>query len=81
MRAKIENWLLGHWYGDHRPPLFLRSLEPLYRLGFKRSQKRQSANGYRAPVPVIVVGNLTAGGSGKTPVVIRLCQLAQDAGL
>jgi tetraacyldisaccharide 4'-kinase len=81
MRAKLENWLLGHWYGTHRPPWYLRSLEPLYRLGFKRSQKRQLANGYRAPVPVIVVGNLTAGGSGKTPVVIRLCQLAHDAGL
>jgi tetraacyldisaccharide 4'-kinase len=81
MRAKIENWLLGHWYGEHRPPWYLRSLEPLYRLGFKRSQKRQRENGYRAPLPVIVVGNLTAGGSGKTPVVIRLCQIAHDAGL
>jgi tetraacyldisaccharide 4'-kinase len=77
----MENWLLGHWYGDHRPPWYLRSLEPLYRLGFKRSQKRQRKNGYRAPLPVVVVGNLTAGGSGKTPVVIRLCQLAHDAGL
>jgi tetraacyldisaccharide 4'-kinase len=81
MRTKLENWLLGHWYGAHRPPWYLRSLEPLYRLGFKRSQRRQLAGGYRAPVPVIVVGNLTAGGSGKTPVVIRLCQLVHDAGL
>lgn len=41
-----------------------------YRIGIKRA--------WRAPLPVVVVGNLTAGGNGKTPVVIWLVeQLAQ----
>jgi tetraacyldisaccharide 4'-kinase len=36
----------------------------LYRFGLLRS--------YRAPVPVVVVGNITVGGTGKTPVVVWL---------
>ena len=34
----------------------------------------------RLPVPVIVVGNITVGGTGKTPLVLWLAQLLTDAG-
>jgi tetraacyldisaccharide 4'-kinase len=32
----------------------------------------------KAGIPVIVVGNLTAGGSGKTPLVLRIAELLQE---
>ena len=80
MRAVIENWLLRHWYGAGQPPWYLRMLEPLYRFGYQRAQRTGSTK-YRPALPLIVVGNITAGGSGKTPLVIRLCQLVMEMGL
>ena len=43
-----------------------------YRLGWMRS--------IRLPVPVIVIGNITAGGTGKTPLAIWLCGLLREHG-
>lgn len=43
-----------------------------YRLGLRKS--------WRSPIPVVVVGNLTAGGNGKTPLVIWLVQALQQQG-
>ena len=44
-----------------------------YQLGIKKS--------WRAPCPVVVGGNLTAGGNGKTPVVIWLVEQLQRQGI
>lgn len=43
-----------------------------YRCGLRKS--------WRAPVPVVIVGNLTAGGNGKTPMVIWLVEHLQQRG-
>ncbi|MFI8418239.1 tetraacyldisaccharide 4'-kinase [Serratia sp. NPDC078593] len=43
-----------------------------YRIGLRKS--------WRSPVPVVVVGNLTAGGNGKTPMVIWLVEHLQQRG-
>jgi len=83
MRAGIEKHLLKHWYGTHRPPWYLRMLEPVYRSAYQRAQTKQktSPDAYRPDLPLIVVGNITAGGTGKTPLVIALSQLAKDMNL
>ena len=35
---------------------------------------------WRAPVPVVVVGNITVGGSGKTPLVLEILEILQRRG-
>lgn len=82
MRADTEQKLNALWYSDEPVPLGLRLLEPVYgaaqrldRCWKLRNQKRDFDEAV-----IIVVGNITAGGSGKTPLVIRLCQVLRAAG-
>ena len=60
-----------------------RALVPLYRLGQRIDRAWKSARrpGDLESARIVVVGNLTAGGSGKTPLVIRLCEVLDKAGL
>src|SRR4051812_9734552 len=43
--------------------------------------RRAVTRPYHAPVPVICVGNLVAGGSGKTPVVLSLLESIAGNGI
>ena len=83
MRAALEKRLNEIWYRDAQPPWYLRMLTPVYRALFGWDQRRQHSNRARDldGKCIVVVGNLTAGGSGKTPLVIRLCALLRNAGL
>lgn len=83
MNKFFSSWLQRFWYQE----LYLSSwLMPismlyvdimrlrrfLYRIGILKSS--------RLPVPVIIVGNITVGGTGKTPLVIYLVQLLREQG-
>ncbi|MCV6587559.1 MAG: tetraacyldisaccharide 4'-kinase [Marinobacterium sp.] len=68
------------WYSNQRPPWYLQLLEPLYRTLSRLDRQRKQARQWRAPVPVIVVGNITVGGTGKTPLVTWLVEILRQAG-
>jgi tetraacyldisaccharide 4'-kinase len=69
------------WHGE-RGQIAPRLLAPLSVMFAAASRLRRLAvKPWRAPVPVICVGNLTVGGAGKTPTVLALVDRLQATGL
>lgn len=71
------------WFDGGAPPLWAAALAPVYalvialrRFVYRRGWKKIDHPGK----PVVVVGNLVAGGSGKTPLTIAVVQRLQQAG-
>jgi tetraacyldisaccharide 4'-kinase len=90
MRQVLRHWVADLWYPyptkkqgrSFKQMVFFLILFPfslLYGLislfiQYGTALKQGLGFGYKAPVPVVVVGNFTVGGTGKTPLVIHLCQ-------
>lgn len=80
----LADRLLNAWYHGHPALTLLRPLEALYRRVVMRKRARflsGASPSYRAPVPVIVVGNITVGGTGKTPMILWLIDYCRKQGL
>ncbi len=78
----LAGWLQRRWY-ETSPPLGLIPLAWLFRgaVAWRRWAYRKGwKSSQRLPVPVIVVGNLTVGGTGKTPLTIWLAEFLAAAG-
>ena len=75
--AKVSSALERAWYGRSDWTRLLRPLSLLFGLLSRRRRQRLAAQAEPLDVPVIVVGNIAVGGSGKTPLLIELIKLCQ----
>ena len=83
MKDAAHSWIHRVWYGGHGWYRLLLPLSGIYWLLslLRRSLYRAGVlRTRRAKVPVIVVGNITAGGTGKTPVTIWLARALAERG-
>jgi tetraacyldisaccharide 4'-kinase len=69
------------WYEDPKESVafVLRPLGWLY--GFVGRTRAKLVTPFRASVPVVCIGNLTAGGTGKTPLSIAIAERLKARGL
>jgi tetraacyldisaccharide 4'-kinase len=83
MKQKISRWLQDTWYKEmYISSVFMpfsmlyddvmRFRAFLYRIGIKKKTK--------LAVPVVIVGNITVGGTGKTPLIICLARILREEG-
>jgi tetraacyldisaccharide 4'-kinase len=79
----VEQILNGIWYGNSPLRFALWPVSVAY-LALSRLRRTAYRRGWRPvvepAVPVIVVGNVTVGGTGKTPFVIWLADQLQQRG-
>lgn len=68
------------WWRPQAPPLALRPLAALYGVVADALAQRQRAKAERLPVPVIVIGNIAVGGTGKTPLTLALVEQLRALG-
>ena len=81
---KLSERIQHAWYHGHSALSLLWPLEALYCFVVKRKRTRfisGRSETYRAPVPVVVVGNITVGGTGKTPLIVWLIEQCHAQGV
>ena len=79
-RAFIEHRLRAAWQRRGTVAVLLWPLSRLYGALAARQRGRDDAVAVRLPVPVVVVGNVVAGGAGKTPTTLAMAQHLRSRG-
>jgi tetraacyldisaccharide 4'-kinase len=78
-----QSWLNRVWYLKAKPPAWLLPLEALFAAASSLRRILYAANiraATQLACPVIVVGNLSVGGTGKTPLVCWLLERLRERG-
>lgn len=74
------SWIERVWYQPGGWSRALRPLSWLFRRLLKKRRTYLERHRKKLRVPVVVVGNITVGGTGKTPLLITLVKALQERG-
>ena len=77
---KIYQAIESVWWRKKQPPLLLRGLSHLYKIASRYDQKKRCNHTITPALPLISIGNITVGGSGKTPFTIWLAKQLKKYG-
>lgn len=80
LKATVASALTDGWYTGARWLHLLRPLAALFRSISIIRRRHLSALQQPSAVPVIVIGNISVGGTGKTPVVLALAEALHNSG-
>ena len=78
MQASFEDWLHSQWAKRGALAISLLPLSWIY--SFICHSRADKITPVELPVPVVVVGNIYVGGTGKTPITIQLVRELRAAG-
>lgn len=70
LRKSVER----QWYGSPHWLLLLLPLTWLFAFLSRRRRRKQLFQQQKLPLPVVVVGNIAVGGTGKTPFIVALAK-------
>ena len=78
--SALQQFLESVWYENGSGKYLLFPLERIYRGLATLDRYFKKRKQITHAVPVVVVGNISVGGTGKTPLVIYLCELLTSKG-
>lgn len=94
IKKKITQYILAYWYNEDnycKKPLLILRLSTLILVVLSLLYKscisirwylynKNFLRSFKINIPVIIIGNITVGGNGKTPVVMALVKALQEKG-
>ena len=76
----MRHWLERRWYRAGSPPALLLPWAALYGAVADRVAAARKAKAVSLAVPVIVIGNIAIGGTGKTPLTLWFIDTLRELG-
>jgi tetraacyldisaccharide 4'-kinase len=79
--SALSRWFEARWWSDSPPPRLLQMLTPVYNAINQRNLKQRALRQQATLLPLISIGNITVGGSGKTPFTLWLARALEQRGM